>query len=394
MPKSIKQFEGVLVPASKTHTPRNGWLTFLVFCLLIGWLGEARAVEDAEIAHYRRLSTNKPSNVQANVTYQDLKLKSDPSSRGNLQELYKKRLASKESAVSLYLYGRLLTDPDEHLSHLVRAVKADEGFYQARVDLGRAYYHSGNYDTAISHYKVALEIRPSSGFVRNLLGLAYYYKGYVDQATAEYRRAIELNERYIDAYLNLGLTYLYTDRADQAVGVYRKALEVDSDGSEKRYVYRNLGMALAQSGSLREAQRAYEKAVEIDPTYADAYISLGNMAFNQGDYEGAAELYEKALENSSGSGELQLKLGLAYFNEKTYKKGIGHLQKAVHLDSTQTDAYYYLGLACFNDGQNDLAREALEKYVAKEHRYSRNTTVFNAKQLIGDLKRIKIREMY
>ena len=100
------------------------------------------------------------------------------------------------------------------------------------------------------------------------------------------------------------------------------------------------------------------------------------------------------MENSSGSGELQLKLGLAYFNERTYKKGIGHLQKAVHLDSTQTDVYYYLGLACFNDGQNDLAREALEKYVAKEHRYSRNTTVFKAKQLIGDLKRIKIREMY
>jgi tetratricopeptide (TPR) repeat protein len=379
------------VPAPNRLKPQ---FLLQILALICIWCGEAYAKEDAEIAHYRRLSTSKPSNVQANVTYQDLLLKSDLASRRLLKIEYKKRLSTKESAVALYLYGRLLTDPEAYLSHMIQSVKADNGLYRARVDLGRAYYHSGDYDTAISHYKIALQIRPSSGFVRNLMGLAYYYKGYVDQATAEYRRAIDLNARYIDAYLNLGLTYLYTDRPGQAIEVYEQALNVETDGSEKRYVYRNLGMALAQSGKHREAEHAYNKALEIDPTYADAYISLGNLSFNRGEYEVAAEQYEKAVENSSGSGELQLKLGLAYFNERTFKKGIGHLQKAVHLDSTQTDAYYYLGLACFNDGQNDLAREALEKYVAKEHRYSKNATVFKAKQLIGDLKRIKIREMY
>jgi tetratricopeptide (TPR) repeat protein len=370
-------------------------LTLLMAVMCLPEKGTASSKEDPEIAHYRRLVASKPSNIQVNVTYQDLVLKSNPSERATLQNEYEKKLKSRgANAANLYLYGRILTDPDERLGYLLRAVKADATLYQARVDLGRAYYHAGDYDTAISHYKSALNLRPSSGFTRNLLGLAYYYKGYVDQATAEYRKAIELNDRYIDAYLNLGLTYLYTDRAVQAIHVYEQALTVETDGSEKRYVYRNLGMALAQMERIDDAKAAYRKALELDPTYSDAYISLGNLAFNSGDYKNAGGLYEKALENSSESGELQLKLGLSSFNQKNFKKGIVHLQQAVKLDSTQTDAYYYLGLACFNDGQNALAMDALEKYVSQEHRYSKNATVFKAKQLIGDLKRIKIREIY
>ena len=84
-------------------------------------------------------------------------------------------------------------------------------------------------------------------------------------------------------------------------------------------------------------------------------------------------------------------MGVSYFNIRNYDNAITHLQNAVKLDSLQTDVYYYLGLACFRDGRHDSAREALETYVRKEKRISKNSVVFDAKQLLDDLNRLRIR---
>lgn len=345
---------------------------------------------EAELAHFRRLINVRPEDIQANMHYQDLMIRADR--RRELLTEYLKRLQARPgSAVGLYLYGRLLTRPDERLEYLRRSIRADPRIFHARVDLGRTHYHKGDYDAALAQYRSALELKPGSAFVRNLMGLAYYHKGYADQAVAEYKRAVRLNDKFTDAYLNLGLTYIYTGKPDKAVEIYEQALRFQPDATERRYIYRNLGMAYAQEGKLGKARAAYLKALEIDPQYGEAYVSLGNLAFNRGDYKGAVETYGKAAEAGADDASVYLKLGVSYFNIRNYDSAITHLQKAVRSDSLQTDAYYYLGLACFQDGRYDDAREALEAYVRKEKRISKNSVVFDAKQLLDDLNRLRIR---
>lgn len=369
----------------------------LIFLILtgIGWfIGPVQGAEvggnEAELAHFRRLIKVRPEDIQANMHYQDLMIKADRR-REALAEYLKRLNARPRSAVRLYLYGRLLTRPDERLEYLKRSTRADPRIFHARVDLGRTYYHKGNYDSALAQYRAALELKPRSAFVRNLMGLAYYHKGYADQAVAEYRRAVKLNDRFTDAYLNLGLTYIYTGRADKAVDIYEQALRFQSDAEERRYIYRNLGMAYAQEGKLGKARAAYLKALEIDPQYGEAYVSLGNMAFNRGDYETAADTYRKATAAGADDASVYLKLGVSYFNVRDYENSIANLQNAVEADSLQTDAYFYLGLACYRDGRHEEAREALEAYVRKEKRISRNSVVFDARQLLDDLNRLRIR---
>ena len=153
-------------------------------------------------------------------------------------------------------------------------------------------------------------------------------------------------------------------------------------------------MAEAQNGRLGRAETAYRKALEIRSDYADAHVSLGNLAFNRGEYDEAAEDYQKALSDHDGSSSLNLKLGVSYFNLQEYKKCIRHLRRTVELDSTQTDALFYLGLAAFNDGQHDLSKQAFEAYIGRERRFSRNASVFRAKELLDDLRRLKLRELY
>jgi tetratricopeptide (TPR) repeat protein len=63
-------------------------------------------------------------------------------------------------------------------------------------------------DTAISHFKKALEIYPNYIAVNNNLGTIYFtYKSNLDSAGYYFNRACELDTAYVEAYFNLGNYY-------------------------------------------------------------------------------------------------------------------------------------------------------------------------------------------
>ena len=56
------------------------------------------------------------------------------------------------------------------------------------------------------------------------------------------------------------------------------------------------GIDLLEQGDEEEAGRYFFKSIEIDPTYADGYNHLANIAWRKGDWEQAESLYRKAFE--------------------------------------------------------------------------------------------------
>jgi tetratricopeptide (TPR) repeat protein len=56
------------------------------------------------------------------------------------------------------------------------------------------------------------------------------------------------------------------------------------------------GIELLEQGDEEEAGRFFFQSIEIDPSYADGYSHLGNIAWRKGDWERAESLYHKALE--------------------------------------------------------------------------------------------------
>jgi tetratricopeptide (TPR) repeat protein len=55
------------------------------------------------------------------------------------------------------------------------------------------------------------------------------------------------------------------------------------------------GLDLLDDGQEEEAGRFFFESIEIDPTYADGYVHLGNVAWRKGDWKQADTLYRKAL---------------------------------------------------------------------------------------------------
>jgi len=56
------------------------------------------------------------------------------------------------------------------------------------------------------------------------------------------------------------------------------------------------GLDYLETGDEEEAGRYFFKSIEVDPTYADGYNHLANIAFRKADWKQAEGLYRKALE--------------------------------------------------------------------------------------------------
>lgn len=343
-----------------------------------------------ERVYFRRAINRNPADLQAHINYQRAALKMGD--RNQLKSEYGAYMRDNPgSGFYLFLYGRVLEDPEHVRSYLQQAVRADTTLFNAQMELGRAYYHEGLYEEAIGRYRIALRLKPESALTSNLLGLAYYHRGHPQQAIAEYQRAIMQQPDYTDAYLNLGLAFHFTDQFDKAIQTYQQAL--DQSQTEKHLLYHNLGMAYRQIDQFDKARTAYQNALKHNAEYIESHISLGNLSFAEKKYTDAIQSYGKAIGTESENANLHVRLGLAYFNQKSYAKAIEHLKRVLEQDSTRVHVYDYLGRAFHLNDQPDQAIQSLETYIAREKRYDQKGRVAQAKTLLFEIRRDRIMDI-
>lgn len=342
-----------------------------------------------ERAYFLRAINRDPTDLQSHLGYQRVARK-----MGDLEQLkseYRAYLRDNPGkGLYLFLYGRLLENPEHVRNYLQQAVRADTTLFHAQVELGRSHYHDGQYEEAIGRYRAALRLKPESATTYNLLGLTYYHRGHPKQAIAEYQRAIANKPNYTDAYLNLGLAFYFTDQFEEAVETYQKALAQTEANGEHHLIYHNLGMAYRKQDQPEKARTAYQNALKHKSDYAESHISLGNLSFSQKEYATAIQSYNQAIGTESENADLHLRLALAYFNKQTYPKAIEHLNTTLQKDSTNVQVYEFLGKAYNLNEQPNEAIKALEAYIAREKRYSEKGRVAQAKTLLFEIKRDQV----
>ena len=154
-------------------------------------------------------------------------------------------------------------------------------------------------------------------------------------------------------------------------------------------------LSLHQSGDLEAAEKAYLDIVMDDPGNAEALKFLGLLACQQNNFEEGIAYIEAAIENDSTQAEYHLVLGRALLASGKVEEGITSVIKAGEIDpsraeifATLRDTYQHVqnfpealrsyqramaiepentkvrigaGLSAIFAGQNDAAREYLEK---------------------------------
>jgi len=171
-------------------------------------------------------------------------------------------------------------------------VDKSPGNPRAEYDLARALEAENQTQSAIEHYKKALEEKPDYVDALNNLGHVLSVSGNVQDALGYLQRAIELKPGLAEAHLNLGYTYAQQGRIKDAIAQWQETLRIKPDLGE---AHNNLAIALALDGRTGEAIAHWEQALTLGPDSADIHNNLAYTLSRAGRMRDAFSHYELAL---------------------------------------------------------------------------------------------------
>jgi len=194
-----------------------------------------------------------------------------------------------------YLLADALSDtgkPDEAVSHLEQAIKANPEFAPAYVNLGMIRLQQGRPDQAIDYYEHALRIDPKLGPAHNDLGFVLLQQGRTSEAVSHFQRAIELDPRSAQARYNLGVACDKLGNLPEAASHYEEAARLDPDFPDAHF---SLATALTRQQRLSEAARELEEALRLKPDMVEAHFYMGYILALTGEPDEAISHFRTAI---------------------------------------------------------------------------------------------------
>ncbi len=144
--------------------------------------------------------------------------------------------------------------------------------------LGNMELGQGRYETAIGHYRKALQADKTYFWATYNLGLAYQQLGQFDEATQWYRKALVQSPDQPEVLCNLGWlawrSGAFQEAADRFQDAARLATASPADAAQ---YWTNTGTAREGLQQWDAAARAYQEALALDGTNVAAAYNLGTL---------------------------------------------------------------------------------------------------------------------
>ena len=142
--------------------------------------------------------------------------------------------------------------------------------------LGKAYYHKGSYyyDAAIRYLTESLR-GGARDDVHEYLGMAHVRTGDLDTGMEHFSLALERNPNAL-LYLSVGQLLQRMERPEEALQHFEAAVERAADQAVETRARFMLGALLLENHRYTAARDQYQRILEIDPASADAHVFLGD----------------------------------------------------------------------------------------------------------------------
>jgi tetratricopeptide (TPR) repeat protein len=253
---------------------------------------------------------------------------------------------------------------------LERATQLDPKMFEAWHNLGVIETALGNFDTAIEHFKRALEIQP--GARKTLLAYGESLRRAHDPATAAqvYAKWLNADPNDFDMRARYGQVLREAGALDESLEQARLLLGIAGENVAHTVIaYNALALTYYKMGKYELSETALHKASELDPKSAFVWNNLGLVAFERGHDQEAFLDFQKASELDPKYVQARLNKAVVYLDCGDYKKARVELEKAVEIDPNDADAQVALGVAARGDGKLDLARRAYDRALDIEPDY-------------------------
>jgi tetratricopeptide (TPR) repeat protein len=190
------------------------------------------------------------------------------------------------------------------IEHFRHALELDEGNTVALYNMGYAYRQLENWDMAIEYAARAVDSDPDRIFMHQNLGLAYLGKGDVDKAIDEFETEL-INHpeepRLAGLSEQLAQIYLSKDLLQEAFDAAIRAVNLEPEVASH---YVTLAHVHIKNGALDQAIEAFRKATELAPDNVQYLVYLADTLWEAGRKDEARTLYGRALEMEPGLADI------------------------------------------------------------------------------------------
>ena len=272
-----------------------------------------------------------------------------------------------------------------------KVLKVHPDMVEAKVNLGAALTHVGQYDEAIQMYQSALPFLSYRNPVILNLGLAYYKKRDYSNAHEQFEiihRAEPTDSRIA---LLLADTNLHLDKPKDAVAILEPLAAANSQDMDFEYVY---GSALIAAGRSREgvphleavgeatrsadayviagqsllaldefehAKTDLEAALRLNPEFPGIHTLVGMARDKTGDTANAEAAFREALKINPDDFQANLYLGAILYQRRELPEAKPYLDRALKLNPTDNMARYETAMFKNASGEYDAALAELEQ---------------------------------
>ena len=249
-----------------------------------------------------------------------------------------------------------------------RAMELDPTSVEALTGLVRLDVRGKALPTAIrrvEEYTSKVTDNPSA-FV--LASRTYAAAGALPEAEVAVKKAIELDPAYLEAYGLLGQLYVRQQKLSEARREYESVIKQrPSDITAHTMV----GMLLQAENRQSEARQVYERVISLDGRAVVAANNLAYMyALDGGNLDMALNLAQTAKAGRPDDPDINDTLGWIYYKRQLPSLAIDPLELSVRASPANPLYLYHLGMVYLSLGQQEKARQALERALKIDQNFA------------------------
>jgi putative PEP-CTERM system TPR-repeat lipoprotein len=252
---------------------------------------------------------------------------------------------------------------------LEKALELSPGFFPALEMLVELEIEQNRGAEALERINRTLEKYPGSAALHALRGrveMKQSSAGALNRAESSLLKAIELDPNYAPAHRMLAAWYVSSGRQQQALDSLRELAVRSKDAA----AWVQIGAIEEQLKHFEPARQAYEKAIEIEPSRVEALNNLAVLCSERlGQMDKAYELAERARKLDPKNSYVSDTLGWILFRRGEYERALLVMQEA-NLRLPSAESAYHLGMVHYALGQEEPARQALQRATVKGGEHS------------------------
>jgi len=238
---------------------------------------------------------------------------------------------------------------------------------EAKVNLGAALAHVGDFDGAIAMYRSALplisqknesqnNVSQKSAVLLNL-ALAYYKKGDFENAAEQFETLHQANPRDVRVAILLGDSDVRLGKPATAVELLEPLEPANAQNLDLEYAY---GTALIKVGKRRDGVARIEKVAKAGNS-ADAYLLAGSTLLDLNEFESARRDLDAALRLDPKLPGVYTLAGTARDKTGNVKEAETAFRESLRINPDDFDANLYLGAILYKRRDLDEAKPYLDR---------------------------------